>query len=59
MKATVIREFRGQGDHDAHERFFAVGETIFGRLAESAVKDGNAEEDGATEKKPAARKAKG
>jgi len=57
MKATVTKEFRGQGDHDAHERYFTVGETVFGALADAAVKAGNAEEDGA-KPAPAAKKGK-
>lgn len=57
MRATVIKEFRGKGDHDTTERYFAEGETIYGALAEQAIKDGNAEQDGATAvKKPAAKK---
>lgn len=51
MKATVTKEFKGQGDHDSTERYFVVGETIYGALAEQAVKDGNAKAD--DDKKPA------
>lgn len=62
MRAIVTKEFRGIGDHDKSERFFAVNEVIYGTLAETAVGAGNAVEDGASAKaakKPAAKKAKG
>lgn len=61
MRAIVTKEFRGIGDHDKSERYFAVGEVIYGALADLAVKDGNADEDGAPAKakKPAPKKAKG
>lgn len=60
MRAIVTKEFRGIGDHDRSERYFVPGEVIYGALADVAVKDGNAEEDGApAEVKKPARKGKG
>jgi len=44
MKAAVTKEFKGRGDHDANERYFIAGETIYGDLAKAAVKAGNAKE---------------
>lgn len=44
MKAEVIREFRGTPDNANSERGIAVGEILYGALAEQAVKDGNAKE---------------
>jgi hypothetical protein len=46
MRATVTKQFKGKGDHDASDRYFVEGETIYGDLADAAVKAGNAEEDG-------------
>ena len=46
MRAIVTTEFKGQGDHDTTERYFAVGEVIYGALAARAVDEGNAEADG-------------
>jgi hypothetical protein len=57
MKAQVTKEFKGLADLNTTERYFAVGEFIYGDLAVSAVAAGNAEEVGA-EKKPAKAKAK-
>lgn len=45
MRATVTKEFKGKGDHDDAERYFAVGEVILGDLAKAAVKAGNAAAD--------------
>lgn len=56
MKAKVTREFRGQGDHDTTERYFALDETIYGALAEAAVKAGNAVKEAAAA--PRAKKGK-
>lgn len=57
MRAIVTKEFRGIGDHDKSERFFAVDEVIYGNLAADAVKAGNAKADKPA-KKPATKKAK-
>jgi len=59
MRALVIKESLGTPDNDATARYFPVGEVIYGDLAETAVRDGWAEEDagGAKAEKPAAPKA--
>lgn len=56
MRAEVTKEFKGQPDNAPGERYFVVGEILYGALAERAVADGCAVDTGDA---PAKSKAKG
>lgn len=58
MKAIVTKQFPGRPDNEVMTRPIEVGEVITGSLAEVAVSEGWAEEEGAGSRKSSPKKAK-
>jgi len=59
MKAIVTKAFPGRPDDQAHVCEFVPGDEVFGELAEVAVRNGWAKEQGEETVSPAKPKGKG